>query len=228
LKTQVQNTVYPLNGRCARAVRHPASGWHAAIAQLIVRDFAFLPLTYATPGYLFRGIDHGLTEAVHSGAFGLNVSMHPLAALERDTAVVFVSQDCSDALAVTRLWENPDEAAILVIPAALFANRHAAGAAAVLAFADPGVVFRYPFFSQPLVLSDVAQIIIHPDRLDGFTALLPNAPKRLSPLFIAPEVSAADHSRECFGRGVAGLLSRHAISPAEAIASTSTPAIRSA
>lgn len=209
-------------------MRHPASGWHAAIQQLIVRDFAFLPLTYAAPGYLFRGIDHGLTEAVQSGAFGFNEGIHPLAALERDTAVVFVSQDWSDALAVTRLWDNPGDAAILVIPAALFANHHADGAAAVLAFADPGVVFRYPFFCQPLALSDVAQIIIHPDRLDEVTALLPNDPKRSSPLFIAPEVNAGDISRESFGLAVTGLLAQHAISPAGATTTTSTPAIRSA
>ncbi len=176
---RAQTTVYADNNRAGTAGRVAEPGWHAAIAALVERDYAFLPLGYDAPGYLFRGIDGGLGELLAGQPALANRGDHTLAALERDSGVLFVSQDRSDALAVSRLWEDPREAAILVIPAAAFAAAQARGAAAVLGFADPGVVFRYPCFAPPLAAEHVSLVVVHPARLAEFagaTAAAVHAP----------------------------------------------------
>ena len=156
-----QTTQYPMNTR-ARAISRPSrravgeaeSGfrWHPRIEQLIARDFAFMPVSYKE-GMLFRGIDNW-HATLESEVIGLNHGNHSLAQLERDADVVFVSQDLSDAISVARPWEV-DAGAVVGIPASYFARAFARGQAAVLAFADPGVVFRYPFFAEPVPLSEI-------------------------------------------------------------------------
>ncbi|MEQ8664002.1 MAG: hypothetical protein RLW62_24555 [Gammaproteobacteria bacterium] len=157
-----QTTVYARNARDGGRGRRCEPGWHPAIADLVRRDYAFLPLTYAGDGVLFRGLASGLGTALAGGQCTPSAGTHALNALERETGVVFVSQDVGDALAVARLWEGPADGGILVIPAGAFARAHAAGNAAVLGFADPGVVFRYPCFAPPLALAALAAVIVHP------------------------------------------------------------------
>jgi len=169
-----QTTVYANNARAGHGARQCEPGWHAAIADLVRRDYAFLPLGYAGQGVLFRGMARGLGGALAAGRCMPSEDAHALNALERETGVVFVSQDVSDALAVARLWEAPVDGGILVIPADSFARAHAAGAAAVLGFADPGVVFRYPCFAPPLALGDVAQVIVHPAAAPAVEGFAPN------------------------------------------------------
>ncbi|MEQ8230667.1 MAG: hypothetical protein RLW61_14250 [Gammaproteobacteria bacterium] len=168
-----QTTVYRDNARAGGRPRRCEPGWDAAIARLVERDYAFLPLRYGGAGMLFRGIASGLGAALAAGRFALSADAHALNALERETGVLFVSQDVSDALAVSRLWEAPRDGAILAIPAAHFARAHAAGSAAVLGFADPGVVFRYPCFAPPLELADVAHVIVHPAAATTVAGLAP-------------------------------------------------------
>ena len=146
-----QTTGYRYNNR-----RSPDGGsrqadprWDPAIRLLVERDFAFLPLRYAGDGCLFRGLDATAAEAFLAGELILNRSEHSLAALERDLGVMLMSQDLSDALAVARPWDADGAALILAIPTREFASAADAGRAAVLGFADPGVVFRYPFLCGP-------------------------------------------------------------------------------
>jgi len=168
-----QTTVYENNARRRHGARECEPGWHAAIASLVRRDYAFLPLRYGDQGVLFRGMARGLGAALSAGHCMPSSDDHALNALERETGVVFVSQDVSDALAVARLWEAPLDGGILVIPASAFGRAHAAGNAAVLGFADPGVVFRYPCFAPPLVLDDLTQVIVHPAAAPAVAGLAP-------------------------------------------------------
>ncbi len=191
-----QTTVYADNARAARGARQCEPGWHAAIADLVRRDYAFLPLRYAGRGVLFRGMASGIGAALDAGQCGTSDDEHALNALERETGVVFVSQDVSDAIAVARLWEAPQDGGVLVIPADSFARAHAAGAAAILGFADPGVVFRYPCFAPPLVLDDEVKVIVHPAAAPAVAGI---APQRV---MVLPRETPADRG------GVAAALAR--------------------
>lgn len=137
-----------------------ATGWHPAIARLVARDHAFLPLVYDTPGCLFRGLDSGAAALLRSGRTALSDGAHALNALERELGVVLVSADVSDALSVARLWEHDGDACVLAFDAAYFAAEARAGRAAVLGFAEPGVVFRYPCLARPLPLSAVRLVCV--------------------------------------------------------------------
>ncbi|MFO1435549.1 MAG: hypothetical protein U1F34_04005 [Gammaproteobacteria bacterium] len=119
---------------------------------LVQRDYAFLGYRYTPGGVLYRGLRKGLAANIAHGAWLPSVDDGPLAALERELGVFLFSHDLSDALSVSRLWEDNDDAAILVFDAAEFDARWRCGGAAVLGFAEPGVVFRYPFFAEPLAL----------------------------------------------------------------------------
>jgi hypothetical protein len=176
--------------------------------RLVERDYAFLPVGYAAPGWLFRGIDHGLAAVLAGAAPGMNAGDHALAALEREAGVLFVSQDVSDALSVTRLWQAPRDAAILAIPASVFAQAHAAGRAAVLGFADPGVVFRYPAFVAPLATTAVSHLFVHADALHGATADMASCAPRVVTL------GPAAASRDAFAATLAVALTERGIAAA--------------
>lgn len=55
---------------------------------------------------------------------------------------------------------------IVVIPAGAFDEHYAAHNAAVLGFAEPGVVFKYPFFANPISVDQMAYLIIHQKQVD--------------------------------------------------------------
>ena len=202
--------MYAHNNRPGRRARGCEAGWDPAIANLVERDYAFLPLTYADDGYLFRGLDGKLEDSLASGTLGLNAGPHGLAALEREAGVLFVSADLSDALAVSRLWENPAGSAIAVLSAARFADAHAAGRAAVLGFADPGVVFRYPFVIAPWPIEALAGLIVHPARLAG----LRETAGPFAPLLTSPAVVSQGDQRTVFERALAEHCARSNWNPA--------------
>ncbi|MCC7411708.1 MAG: hypothetical protein IT495_08755 [Gammaproteobacteria bacterium] len=151
-------TAYPFNAR-PRIAASVRSGWAPAVDRLLERGHTFLPLTYAG-GNLYRGMASGVRAGLTAGYFGVNTGDHPLCALERELGVLLVSQDLADALAVARLWESGADAGVLVFPATVFATRWSAGAAAVLGFAEPGVVFRYPFLVGSLACTDTAMLLV--------------------------------------------------------------------
>ncbi|MGR8921140.1 MAG: hypothetical protein ACU85V_16100 [Gammaproteobacteria bacterium] len=208
-----QTTGYALNTRRGGAGADAGDDWAPPVRELVARDYAFLPLGYAPPGCLFRGIDGGLAAALAAGHFGLNAGAHALAALEREAGVMFLSQDLSDALSVARPWAGPGDVAVLVVPAAVFAARAAAGEAAVLGFADPGVVFRYPFVTAPLELGELAAIACAEPLSPQATATAAGRPA-----FI--RIEAAGGRGECERRLAAALAARGYV------AATATPVAR--
>lgn len=146
----------PLPG--AGAVR---SGWAEGIDRLLAGGHRFLDLCYAPGGALFRGMSRGLAEALAAGRFGHFDDPAALSALERELGVVLCSQDLADALAVARPWENP-AGVVLVFPSEVFQAEWEARRAAVLGFAEPGVVFRYPFLLRPLAPAELVALVLAP------------------------------------------------------------------
>jgi hypothetical protein len=171
-----QTTAYELNTR-ANSPNTPIS-YHEnrKIRSLLERDYAFLPLSYTSPGFLFRGLDSGLRAGISKGQFGLNANDHPLAALERELQVLLVSADFSDSLAVSRLWESVTDAGILVISADVFARSYTQHQAATLGFAEPGVVFKYPFFTHELSVDDISYFIVQRDQAEALENDLKDSP----------------------------------------------------
>lgn len=155
-------TAYACNTRPPHARSKPSmrSGWHAKIDELLERDYCFLDRRFSDEGYLFRGISRGLDGMLIAGQWQRCDDGHRLCQLERELDVYLVSHELSDALSVARLWEHSSDAAIFVFPVALFNARWQQQEAAVLGFAEPGVVFCYPFLVQPLRISDVGGIVV--------------------------------------------------------------------
>lgn len=152
-------TAYPRNARPRASQRAPQRPWAPAVERLRAAGHVFLPLTYAGGGCLFRGIARGLGAGLGAGVFDADPGTHRLCALERELGVQLLSQDLSDALAVARPWEAGADAAVLVVAAAQFEAHRRRRRAAVLGFAEPGVVFRYPFVVDPLHAGEVALVL---------------------------------------------------------------------
>ena len=169
-------TAYDSNTRPHHDLNPVTYGNNKKIRKLLHDDFAFLPISYRNPGFLFRGLEVGLSDACTTGYFALNRGAHSLAHLERELNVILVSADFSDAFSVTRIWEAHEDAVIMALPADYFWVRYQQHQAATLGFAEPGVVFKYPFLCEAIALQDIACFIIGPHH----AAKLTNALVRLT------------------------------------------------
>jgi hypothetical protein len=130
------------------------SGWDARIKRLLDQGYQFLAMRYS-PGVLFRGMASGLADGIARGGFGHYAGEGPHAALERELGVLFISHEMPDALGVARFWEPGGDRALLVFDSVLFNRALQLRQAAVLAFAEGGMIFRYPFFVLPLAAADL-------------------------------------------------------------------------
>ena len=153
-------TAYVSNTRQYTPKRVVAYEHNESIKSLLSRDYSFLPVSYQNSGYLFRGLACGLNAACETGNFSLNQGEHALAHLERELGVILVSADFSDAYSVSQFWDSMDDAVIVMIAADYFADRYRQHQAATLGFAEPGVVFKYPFLYQDIPLVDVDYFIV--------------------------------------------------------------------
>jgi hypothetical protein len=183
---RMQQTVYPVKSHPNPNGAPVESGWATDIDRVIEKGYRFLDATYTPGGVLFRGMSSGLTAALAAGRCGGFIDDGPLCELERDLGVLFCSQDLSDAVAVSRIWETPDSV-VLVFSSDLFVREWAARRAAVLGFAEAGILFRYPFLLRPLELHELT-FIVRP----AATQSLPPACKQIT----LPR-QAAGNRREC-------------------------------
>jgi hypothetical protein len=138
-------------------------GWDPKIAQLFALGHNFLGCEYSDGGWLYRGGSIGLMEVLRTGEAGWFESEKPVARLERDLGVFLISQDFSDAYSVARFWEGTPDSYIAVFKSAFFNRELRAGRAAVLGFAEPGVVFKYPFLIRPPAISEIDYLIVSPE-----------------------------------------------------------------
>lgn len=137
-------------------------GWSTPINELLEQRFAFLPLRYEDEHYLFRGMSKGLLRALIDNQFWHFDDSCSVSNFEQDLDILCVSQDFSDAYTYSKLWGLSPDACILVTRASLFNRELDDRQAAILGMAEPGMVFRYPFFTRPLTLDDIALIIASP------------------------------------------------------------------
>jgi hypothetical protein len=113
----------------------------------------------------------GLAAGLRGDSLGLFEDSNPHARLEQQLAVYFVSQDLSDAITCARLWENLDDAGVLVFDTRVFNAACAAGDAAMMQFAEPGVVFNYPVFSTPFSVEQIHSIFVNPNTYETLSAM---------------------------------------------------------
>ncbi|NNM01192.1 MAG: hypothetical protein HKO62_10615 [Gammaproteobacteria bacterium] len=129
----------PLGGR----------GWAPAVENLLAAGYSFLAERFDPAGCLFRGVYVNAQGAFVPGCADGAAAGSELALVEQVMGVSFVSHELSDALHGAGQAPPDALAAIAVLPAALFETRRRQGAAAVLAIGDSGLVFRYPFLTDP-------------------------------------------------------------------------------
>lgn len=140
----------------------PGAEGFTTVAELRDAGFPFHRETYTGSGYLFRGIGGDLLKGVARGAFGQNEDPGAPARLERELGVLWCSANPNDAVGASGLWEAGREAGVAVFPAATFAQEQEAGRAGILAYAEGGMVFRYPFLVGPLPLDWMDRILVPP------------------------------------------------------------------
>lgn len=136
------------------------SGWADEIDRLMEQGYRFLDATYNRGGVLFRGMSSGAAAAIDAGVCAHFSDSSPQCQFEQEIGVFFCSQDISDAISISRIWENRDSA-IMFFPADLFIQEWNAKKSAVMALAEAGIVFRYPFLLRPLTLSELS-IVVRP------------------------------------------------------------------
>ncbi len=189
--------------------------WAEAIDRLLAARYPFHPCRYSDDGVLFRGLAGDLKAALGTGRFGHGASSQRMSEVERIMGVYFVSSELSDALSLTALHENPDDAAILVFRSRVFNRRLDACAAAVLAIGDSGVVFRYPFLTEPLELDDIDRLLVSPAARD---VLQPLPAALIDRLLVVPP-----GSREATAGWIADRFYEHGITPAAPVPTAHYP-----
>jgi len=141
-------------------------GWAKAINRMIEQRYAFLALEYENDGYLFRGMSSGLFEALLDDHFWHYSGEDSGNQFEKDLDVLLLTQDFSDAFTVSKLWEQKPDACIIIFRSEIFNNALNDRKAAMMATAEPGVVFKYPFLSHALTSENIEYLVVSADLLN--------------------------------------------------------------
>ena len=163
MKTKSTNsqTAYEYNSHSSSSdTKVEDQAWAEAIKRMIEQRYAFLDLQYEDEGYLFRGMSTGLFDALINNQFwhfdGDDRGNH----FEKELNVLLISQDFSDAYTVSKIWEREVDSCIIIFKSNVFNKALNNKQAAMMATAEPGVVFKYPFLCQPLSLSEIEYIVV--------------------------------------------------------------------
>lgn len=135
--------------------------WSEAIDHLMAAGYDFKAEQFSNDSYLFRGMSSGLFEAIKKQSFEHFLNVSETNTAEQIMQIYFVTHDLSDAITAACLYELQQENAVLVFKSSLFNQQLSDGNAAVLNVGDMGIIFRYPFLTQSIKLSDVAYIIVN-------------------------------------------------------------------
>ena len=134
--------------------------WDTAIEELLGRGNSFLPLRFSDDGYLFRGMRSGVGAALLNGFAGHFPDTHSMGSLETDLGICFISNELSDALSAAGFDRDVFDAGIFAFTAGVFNDALERGRAGVLAFAEGGLVFKYPFLCQPPKMIQASHLLI--------------------------------------------------------------------
>ena len=161
MSDKYQITAYNYNTRKQGSKKCVDSDWPEPIPRLLAKQHTFLPLSYEPNGYLFRGMSHGFLEAINHRTFGQFNDHNPHSAMEKELELVFVSHELSDALTCARPWESEEDCVVLMIKSEIFVQENENKHAAMLAFSEPGFIFKYPFFIRALLLDEIAYFVVN-------------------------------------------------------------------
>ena len=169
----------PLRSRTESVIA--GNRWSPIINSLLAAGYSFMPCRFSDDGWLFRGLQSGLDHGCGTGSFGYFDGNDEMAGVEQAMGVYFLTNELSDAMTVSRLYDSPPDGGIVALHASVFNQSLDDGRAAVLAVGDGGIVFRYPFLTAPLEMTDIARVFVTrpaADRLasagrpaDGITVL---------------------------------------------------------
>ena len=212
-----EGTLYEVRSRTKAGATH----WHPIIQRLLQQGHTFLPCDF-TDGYLFRGVSQSLLASLTSNEFGYFDDARSLPTLERELGVFFISHTLSDALAVARLWEKTNDAGVLVVRSELFSRELAQRRAAVLGFAEGGLVFKYPFFVRPLRVSDIDYLLVAPDLRSRMTGSA-KSPPMMKPTVLAPTIDADADDRVRFNQTILNVLQQRRIQGAALVSTDIVP-----
>lgn len=137
------------------------SSWAPEIMALLQQDYSFIGFQYSEPGVLFRGMSSGLINSVAEGEFGLYCDNNPHSELEQMLQVHFISHELSDAITTSRIWDKGNDMGVLVLSSKLFNQAYLNKQAAMMAFSEPGFVFKYPFFVRPVLFADIEYLFVN-------------------------------------------------------------------
>lgn len=184
---------YETDGRTQwQVLQQSETDWHQTFNNLLDKGHIFMGQTYSDTGMLFRGMPAGLAEAMEQDGFWHCQHENPLCQLERELDVIFCSEVARDALAVARPWQDKArDAVILIFSSKIFVERWQARNAAMLGFADVGMVFKYPCLAAPLDWSDLHGIVLHPDAVPACKSRFAGWPEIQRPHIAAPAVTDA-------------------------------------
>jgi hypothetical protein len=234
-------TAYQHNAHSSSDLETHDHGWVNAINKMIDQRYAFLALEYGNSGYLFRGMSTGLFIALLENKFWHYAGEDRGTHFEKELDILLVSQDFSDAFTVSKLWEQKLDACIIVFRSEIFNQALNDKKAAMMATAEPGVVFKYPFLTHSLTLDDIEYLIISSDLLDAvndsnglhaFSEIDESEIYRLSS--IITELHAMDklitqghdeenHSRSLLGKALIESLLKREVVEAKSISSNTKP-----
>lgn len=209
-------TAYQNNTRQSRNHQPQAiSGWGDKIDRLFQLEHSFLPYTYTQQGVLFRAMANGLLYAIGQRQFSAYASDNPHASLEEELDVYFVSHELSDALTIARLWETVEDAAVLCFSSDCFNQRNQHKKAAVMAFSEPGFVFKYPFLTEPLRLEDIDRIFVNTLTYQHLSQTL-NSDQfaMIQSILKVVDDGRIKENRQCVEKNIENELSREKITPA--------------
>ena len=199
-----------------------ASQWHPRIQRLLMQGHTFLPYDFSADGYLFRGVSQGLLASLLRGEFGYFDDDRSLPALEQELGVFFVSHALSDALTVARLLEQAHDGGVLIFRSELFRRESASRRAAVLGFAEGGLIFKYPFLVQPLRLSDIDYLLVT-ERVQQRVQDAAKPMDRIKTIVLAPAIDAASADRVSFKQAIVDVLQGQHIQGATLVSSENWP-----
>lgn len=189
------------------------STWSPPITRLLVAGYSFLPTRYTEDGFLFRGMETGVSDAIAKGYLGHFNGSREECHVEQIMDVCFLTHEIRDALTVSDPG-NHGNGGILVLSAAYFNRAVMERSAAVMAIGDSGMVFRYPFLTGKIALADINALVVTESLAEKIKAIRPAIKAQL--LIFNPETDNNENT-------LLQLLSAHGIVPAEILPGTIKP-----
>ena len=133
--------------------------WATPIGDLLAAGYSFLPVRYSDNGYLFRGMKTGTGYPMGQDHFGHFSSQNELSSVEKAMGIYFLTHELADAVSIAYNNSIGSNGFILLIKSSYFNDQLENRMAAVLGIGDGGMVFKYPFLSAPVPLTEIEFIV---------------------------------------------------------------------